>query len=74
VVTVIEEIDELAVLCGLELNLIVKNTYSIVSTVEDYDFLIKLGVFKAKLKKNGYIVLPKSQVSDIGCVIDIIKA
>jgi hypothetical protein len=68
-----EEIDALAGLCGLDVKNIVKNTYAIVATVEDYDFLIKLGVFKAKLKKNGYIVLPKSQVSDIGCVIEILK-
>ena len=69
-----EETCVLAELCGLSLSHMYNNTYTIVSDAEDYDFLIKLGVFKVKLRKNGYIYLPKSLVSDIGCVIEISKA
>ena len=68
-----ETLSELGRLCGLELNLLYKNTYSIVSDENDYDFLIKLGIFKVKLKNNGYVYIPKSIVSDIGCVIEIVK-
>ena len=65
---------KLAELCGLTVSHMYGNTYSVVSVVEDYDFLMKLGVFKVKLRNNGYIYAPKSLVSDVGCVVEIFKA
>lgn len=68
-----QETFDLAELCGLSLFHMYNNTYTVTADPEDYDFLIKLGVFKVKLKKSGYVYMPKSQVSDLGCVIEIFR-